>query len=58
MILLNEDNTTLDKAQSLANIVENIKKNMSKLKLNVNSGDKNLLNLFEFCKVIFKTIKN
>lgn len=42
-ILFNEDNTTMNKAQSLANATENIKKNLSKLKLNVNSGDKNLL---------------
>ena len=57
-ILFNEDNTTMNKAQSLANATENIKKNLSKLKLNVNSGDKNLLLFFEDAKVIFKKMKD
>ena len=57
-ILFNEDNTTMNKAQSLANATENIKKNLSKLKLNVNSGEKNLLLFFEDAKVIFKKMKD
>ena len=57
-ILFNEDNTTINKAQSIANITENIKNNLSKLKLNVNSGDKNLMRFFEDAKVIFKKMKD
>jgi hypothetical protein len=57
-ILFNEDNTTINKAQSIANITENIKKNLNKLKINVNSGDKNLMNFFEDAKVIFKKMKD
>ena len=57
-ILFNEDNTTINKAQSIANLTENMKKNLSKLKLNSNSEDKNLIHFFEDAKVIFKKMKD
>ena len=57
-ILFNEDNTTINKAQSIANLTENMKKNLSKLKLNSNSEDKNLIDFFEDAKVIFKKMKD
>ena len=57
-ILFGEDNTIITKAQTLANLTENIKNSLNKLKLNVNSGDKNLLLFFEDAKVIFKKMKD
>ena len=57
-ILFNEDNTTTNKAQSITNLTENIKKNLNKLKISVNSGDKNLMHFFEDAKVIFKKMKD
>ena len=57
-ILFNEDNAIINKAQSIANLTENMKKNLSKLKLNSNSGDKNLIHFFEDAKVIFKKMKD
>ena len=57
-ILRNEDNATINKAQSIANLTENMKNNLSKLKLNANSGDKNLIHFFEDAKAIFKKMKD
>jgi len=57
-IMFNEDNTAINKAQTLSSLTEKIKKSLSKLKVNVNSGEKNLLKFFDDAKVIFKIMKD
>ena len=56
--IFNENSLDLNLIESYKNVSKKTKETFNKLKLNINSEDKNLISFFEDAKIIFKKMKD